>query len=158
MKFKSLLIIAAVCLCLVQLSGAQTSRAEIFLTTADDFMSHCGPLDPGLSSDMRTLTEGARKETIPICDMYVFGIFEGIELYDAIAVQHSKTMVKPDDSVCIMGSISPDEMRKIVVRYIQDDPEIVKQKMRTDAIALLAFEKAFPCPNSGAGTQSSPPQ
>jgi hypothetical protein len=80
--------------------------------------------------------------------MYIFGIFEGIELYDAIAVQHSNTTVKPNDSICTQGAISPDELRKVVVRYIQANPEIVKQKMKTAAIVLFAFEQAFPCAKS----------
>ena len=161
MKVKVLITLAAVCFGVVSACHAQTTSEKLFLTTADDFMSHCGPLDPGLGPDMKTLMEGARKEEIRICDMYIVGIFEGIELYDVITVQHSDTKFTPDRSICpTLGAVSPDEMRNVVVRYIQADPEIVKLKDPTNLIALLAFEKAFGClktsPSSQPRTPSSP--
>lgn len=145
MKLKMTITIVTGCLCVALHCHAQTAAREAFLTTADDFLKHCGPLDPNLSPDMKTIMEGARESDIPLCNMYVFGIFEGIELYDTIAVQHSKNPIKPDDSICIIGGISTDHLRQVVVRYIQADPEIAKQKDRTDTITLLALEKAFPC-------------
>jgi hypothetical protein len=145
MEVKVLIALTAICLCVASSCCAQTKSGPVFLTTADDFMSHCGPLSPDLSPEMKTLMNGARKADIPVCDMYIWGIFEGIGLYDAIAVQHSSTTIKPDDSICTRGAVSPDDLRNVVVRYIQSNPEIVKQEMPTSTIALLAFEKAFPC-------------
>ncbi len=154
MKIREIVAIGALCGLAGPCCYPQSKSRDI--TRADGFMNVCGPLNPSLGPGMKSLMEGARKQDIPVCDMYILGIFEGIQMYDVIAVQHSKIVVKPNDSICMTGAISPDHMRRDVVQYIQSHPALVASYPRlkapqtpTSLAALLAFEQKYRCKKSG---------
>jgi len=130
-------------------------RAQI--TRGDVFLHECGPLPAGLDPGMKALMEGANRSRIPVCDMYILGILQGIDLYSMIAVEHSgKADPMNLGSVCVKDEVDADELKDIVVRYIQGHAE--QQKFQTVLLALFAFEQAFPCAKPEQGSRPAPSQ
>jgi hypothetical protein len=128
MKVGMLAILAAACAFLAPACRAQPTSRD--MTKGDGFLNVCGA--PNSDPD--------------VCDMYIFGIFQGIDLYRDIAVEHTgKADPTNLGTVCAKDPVSPDQLKHIVVRYIQAHPEQQETGLDTAYFALLAFEHAFPC-------------
>ncbi len=126
---------------LMALIGAAQSSAQI--TKGTGFMHECGPAaaisDPG----MRALQEGARQVNNSACAMYIFGLFDGIQLAPGIAAGQTKNSRTVAATVCTKDPVTAEQLRNIVVKYIQDHPD--QESFETSLLALFAFEQAFPC-------------
>jgi len=141
MKVGILSILAAMFAFLAPACSAQPTSRD--MTKSDGFLNVCGV--PNSSLD--------------VCDMYIFGIFQGIDLYRDIAVEHAGQADPANlGSVCIKDSVSPNQLKQIVVRYIQAHPEQQATGLDTAFFALLAFEQAFPCSASAAKRKTVSPQ
>lgn len=118
--------------------------AGVLLSKVSEFMDHCGPAPASNQAGNQALTQGTHQANGPVCAMYVYGIFSGIQLYDVITAQHSTAAVTPDRSFCPRYPLSANDLKNVVVHYIQTHP--TQPTDNTDLVALLAFEEAYPCP------------
>lgn len=142
MKVKLLITVTAICLCVASSCCAQTANRD--MTSGNGFLNRCGTPD----------------SSVDICDMYLWGIFQGIYLHPTIS--HTQTgNMNPILSLpfCVKDGVHPYDLRIIVVGYIQRHPN--EQKLGTDLLALWAFEEALPChyaapSNSGCYSSGRP--
>lgn len=75
------------------------------------------------------------------CVGYISGLTDGATAEHAFA--HSETHKSVPEPYCLPAKVEYGQLIRIVLKYINDHPETAH--MRTPPLAVLAWQKAFPC-------------
>lgn len=136
MKVATFAVGATLCFFLTPRAGAQITRGTGFL---HECRAAAQKSDAGLSA----LDQGAAQVNNSACAMYVFGLFDGIQLAPDIAAGQTRDPRAVASTVCAKDPVTAGQLRDILVKYIEDNPS--QSGFETSLLALFAFQRAFPC-------------
>jgi hypothetical protein len=132
------MLLAAMLLCCVGVPRAQHVAP---ISIGSGFLRECGPKIASADPDMRLMEKGAAPVANTGCNMYIFGILEGI---DSVADLLERQDGKSHRFICVPRDVVAGDMRDVVVKYIQKDPKF-SLDLKTNRIASLALSAAYPC-------------
>jgi len=91
--------------------------------TGSEWLSICDNPDAGMQQ---------------LCTGYMFGIVDGVVMQQA--------WTESKKHICLSTPVSPLRTKSIAIKYLKDNPYLLKESARI--LVFLALSNAYPCPGA----------